>query len=304
MRFSKKGDEPMSKREQTRVWQCCDRQVSFLERPLVMGIVNVTPDSFSDGGSWFDADAAVAHGLRLIAEGADLLDIGGESTRPGAAEVDEREESRRILPVIRALASKGAVPLSVDTRRAVVARQAVAAGACIVNDIMPFAGDAAMAEVLRATGAGLVTMHMRGTPQNMARHTAYDDVVTEVETALRDALAYAEAQGIARERVVIDPGIGFAKDTAQNVALLAATARLARVAPLLVGASRKRFIGELCGEPAAAERVGGSVGVAVWCALQGAAVVRVHDVKATRQALTVIQRLVTHSAAKAFSGGS
>jgi dihydropteroate synthase len=144
-----------------------------------------------------------------------------------------------------------------------------------------------MAAAVRETGAGLVAMHARGTPQSMARLAVYGDVVAEVEEALRGALAYAEAQGIARERVVVDPGIGFAKDTAQNLALLAATARLARLAPVLVGASRKRFIGELCGEATAPERLGGSVGAAVWCALQGAAVVRVHDVKATRQALTV-----------------
>ena len=286
-----------------RVWRCGDRRIP-LGRTLVMGIVNVTPDSFSDGGLWFDAGRAVARGLELVAEGADLLDVGGESTRPGSAAVDEAEELRRVLPVIRSLAGACGVPVSVDTRHAAVARAAVAEGACIVNDVMPFAGDAAMAEAVRETGAGVVTMHMRGTPQTMALHTAYADVVTEVETALRDALAYAEAQGIARERVMIDPGIGFAKDTAQNLALLAATARLARVAPLLVGASRKRFIGELCAEPAAAERVGGSVGAAVWCALQGASVVRVHDVKATRQALTVVQRLGDHSAPKAFSGGS
>ena len=286
-----------------RVWLCRDRRIP-LGRTLVMGIVNVTPDSFSDGGLWFDAGRAVARGLELAAEGADLLDVGGESTRPGAAEVDEAEELRRVLPVVRSLAGACGVPLSVDTRHAAVARAAVAEGACIVNDVMPFAGDAAMAEAVRETGAGVVAMHMRGTPQTMARDTAYADVVAEVETALRAALAYAEAQGIARERVVIDPGIGFAKDTAQNVALLAATARLARVAPLLVGASRKRFIGELCAEPSAAERVGGSVGAAVWCALQGASVVRVHDVKATRQALTVVRRIADHSAQKAFSGGS
>lgn len=256
-----------------------------------MGIVNVTPDSFSDGGLWFDAGRAVAHGLQLVAEGADLLDVGGESTRPGAAEVSEAEELRRVLPVVRALTVQGGVPVSVDTRRPEVARAAVEAGACVVNDILPFAGDAAMAAVVRETRAGVVLMHMRGTPQTMAGLAAYDDVVAEVCAALQAALAYAEEQGIARDRAVIDPGIGFAKATAHNVALLAATARLAKVAPVLVGASRKRFIGELCGEACASERVGGSVGAAVWCALQGAAVVRVHDVKATRQALTVVRAL-------------
>ncbi len=273
-----------------RIWQCGSRAVA-VDTTRVMGIVNVTPDSFSDGGLWFDAGRAVEHGLRLVAEGADLLDVGGESTRPGAAEVDAAEEARRVLPVIRALAAQCGVPVSVDTRRPEVARAAVEAGACIVNDILPFAGDAAMAAAVRETGAGLVLMHMRGTPQTMAEQAVYADVVAEVEAALQASLAYAEAEGIGRGRVVIDPGIGFAKTAAHNVALLAATARLARLAPVLVGASRKRFIGELCGEPDARERVGGSVGAAVWCALQGAAVVRVHDVKATRQALTVVREV-------------
>ena len=273
-----------------RYWQCRDRRIPF-GRTLVMGIVNVTPDSFSDGGLWLDPDLAVAHGRQLIDEGADLLDVGGESTRPGSAEVAAEEEARRILPVIRGLAESGSVPVSVDTRHAEVARAAVAAGACIVNDILPVTGDAAMMEVLRETGAGAVLMHMRGTPQSMSSFADYGDVVGEVLSALRDALDEAEAQGVARDRLVVDPGIGFAKNTEQNVALLAATAQLAQLGPLLVGASRKRFIGELCREPLAGGRLGGSVGVAVWCALRGAAVVRVHDVKATRQALAVAELL-------------
>lgn len=256
-----------------------------------MGIVNVTPDSFSDGGKWLEPEAAVAHGLRLAAEGADLLDVGGESTRPGASAVDEREEAARILPVIRALAAQGGVPVSVDTRHAAVARQAVAAGACIVNDVMPLAGDAAMAAVVRETGAGAVLMHMRGTPQTMAQCAAYEDVVSEVWRALAEALDDAAGHGIGRDRLVIDPGIGFAKNTEQNVAVLRDVARLAELAPVLVGASRKRFIGELCGEASAGERLGGSVGAAVWCALQGVSVLRVHDVKATLQALTVFGTL-------------
>lgn len=256
-----------------------------------MGIVNVTPDSFSDGGRFFDAGRAVAHGLQLVSEGADLLDIGGESTRPGAAEVDESEELRRVVPVIRALTAQCQAPLSIDTRRASVARAAMDAGACIVNDIMPFAGDAAMAAVVRETGAGLVLMHMRGTPQTMAGLAVYDDVVSEVESALQAAVAHAQAQGVPRGCLVIDPGIGFAKTTAHSVAVLRAVARLARLAPVLVGASRKRFIGDLCGEPSAPERVGGSVGAAVWSVLQGASVLRVHDVRATRQAVTVVAAL-------------
>lgn len=253
-----------------------------------MGIVNVTPDSFSDGGRWFDPDRAVEHGLQLVSEGADILDIGGESTRPGASEVSEAEEARRVLPVIRALAAQCRTPLSIDTRRAAVARAAVAAGACIVNDVMPFVDDAAMVDVVRETGAGVVLMHMRGTPQTMAQWAAYDDVLAEVETKLRVGLARACEQSIPLACVVIDPGIGFAKTTEQSVAVLAATARWARLAPVLIGASRKRFIGELCGESKAEARMGGSVGAAVWSVMQGASVVRVHDVGATRQALRVV----------------
>jgi len=272
------------------VWRCCDKRIP-LASAQIMGIVNVTPDSFSDGGRWFDPGLAVEHGLQLVSEGADILDIGGESTRPGASEVSKAEEARRVLPVIRALAAQCRTPLSVDTRRASVARAAVEAGACIVNDVTPFVGDAAMVDVVRETGAGAVLMHLRGTPQTMDRLAAYDDVLAEVEKVLREGLDAAGAQGIPRECVVIDPGIGFAKTTEHCVAVLAATARLARLAPVLIGASRKRFIGELCGEAKAEARVGGSVGAAVWSVLQGAAVVRVHDVGATRQALVVVKAL-------------
>jgi dihydropteroate synthase len=270
------------------VWRCCGRKIS-LTPARIMGIVNVTPDSFSDGGRWLNPERAVEHGLRLVADGADILDIGGESTRPGASVVDEAEETRRVVPVIRSLAAQCRVPISVDTRRPAVARAAVDAGACIVNDVMPFEGDEAMACAVRETGAGLVVMHMRGTPATMPQLAVYDDVVMDVEKALRRALAFAEERGIPRDRVVIDPGIGFAKTTAHCVTLLAATGRLSKWAPVLVGASRKRFIGELCGEPSPADRVGGSVGAAVWSVLQGAAVVRVHDVRETRQALIVAE---------------
>jgi dihydropteroate synthase len=259
--------------------------------PLLMGIVNVTPDSFSDGGLWLEPARAVEHGLRLADEGADLLDVGGESTRPGAGAVDVAEELRRVLPVVRGLAERAAVPISIDTRHAAVARAALEAGASIVNDVAPIVGDVALAQAVREAGAGLVLMHMRGTPQTMSGLAAYDDVVREVEDALEQAVSYAVGQGIARECLVVDPGIGFAKTTAQNVALLASLGRFDRLAPVLVGASRKRFIGELCGEASAQGRLGGSVGAAVWCVLNGASVVRVHDVKETRQACTVVRAL-------------
>ncbi|MDD4101370.1 MAG: dihydropteroate synthase [Kiritimatiellae bacterium] len=269
-----------------RVWRCCDRSID-LSTSLVMGIVNVTPDSFSDGGRCFDAAVAIRQGLQLVEDGADLLDIGGESTRPGADDVSEAEELRRVMPVVSGLNGRCGVPISVDTRRPAVARAAIAAGACIINDVMPLTDGPEMADVVRESGCGLVTMHMRGTPKTMLAQAVYEDVVAEVEDCLAAALAQCAARGIARDRVVIDPGIGFAKTTRHNLELMAAVPRLARLAPVLIGASRKRFIGELCDEPAATERLGGSVGAAVWCALHGAAVVRVHDVKATRQALKV-----------------
>ena len=280
----------MASEQQAKVWRCRGRTI-VLDRTRVMGIVNVTPDSFSDGGRWLEPARAVEQGLRLAAEGADVLDIGGESARPGAVAVGEAEECRRVLPVIAELAARADVAISVDTRHAAVAAQALAAGACIVNDIQALAGDAALADVVRESGAGVVLMHMRGTPQTMAGETAYADVADEVERALAASLAFARGQGIDAACMVIDPGIGFAKTTAQNLALLAGLRRLTRHAPVLVGVSRKRMIGELCGEPVAERRLGGSVGAAVWCALHGASIVRVHDVRETRQALEVVSAL-------------
>lgn len=276
---------------ENRVWVCRGRRIELGRRPLVMGVVNVTPDSFSDGGCWMDPDKAIAHGLQLVRDGADLLDIGGESTRPGAMPVPPDEEARRILPVIKALADCAGVPISVDSRRAEVARLAVEAGACIVNDVAPFAGDDEMANVVSETQVGLVAMHARGTPKEMASLTQYQSVVDEVEGVLRDAICFAQARGIDSSSVVIDPGIGFAKTTEQNLQLLAATDRLSGLAPVLIGVSRKRMIGEICHEPDAASRDGGSVGTAVWCALHGAAVLRVHAVRETRQALEMVMAL-------------
>lgn len=268
--------------EALKTWWCRTSRVD-LSRPRVMGIVNVTPDSFSDGGQWFDAERAIAHGLKLATDGADILDIGGFSTRPGAEAVDAAEELRRVLPVIQGLARQTHIPLSVDTFRAEVARQAIAAGASIVNDIARFDGEAAMAAVVRETGAGIVLTHSRESHGD----TQYGDVVAEVGDALETALAYARAQGISEAACVIDPGLGFAKATAHNVALLRHLDRLTRLAPVLIGASRKRFIGELGGEAEPGARLGGSVAVAVWSAMHGASIIRAHDVKETVEALRV-----------------
>lgn len=268
-------------------------------RPLVMGVVNVTDDSFSDGGVVYPAghpDAAVALGVRLLAEGADLLDVGGESARPGAAPVDEAEELRRVLPVVERLADRGAV-VSIDTVKPGVARAALEAGALIVNDVSA----AASPELLSVTaeaGAAYVLMHTRGTPRDMQRRTDYADVVAEVAAALADGLERCVAAGIARERVLVDPGIGFAKDLAGNLALLGGLGRLRALGrPVLVGTSRKSFLGALLAEagepPPTDERLEGSLATAVLAAASGAAVLRVHDVRATVRALRVAWAVVT-----------
>ncbi len=269
-------------------WRCGERLI-VLDRPLVMGIVNVTPDSFSDGGLWNGLpDAAVAHGLSLLAAGADLLDIGGESTRPGAAAVPVEEELKRVVPVIRELARRTQVPLSVDTRTAAVAREAVAAGACIINDVTALGGDPAMRQVAAETGAGVVLMHMRGTPQTMNDLAVYRDVVQEVCDALRAAVNAARQAGVSADAILVDPGFGFAKSQEHNVALLRGLAQVAAVGPVLVGLSRKRFIGALTGRTVPSERMAGSVAAALLAVQRGAAVVRVHDVRETVDALRVL----------------
>lgn len=252
-----------------------------------MGIVNVTPDSFSDGGRHDSAAAAIAHGLRLIAEGADLLDIGGESTRPGAAAVPAEEEMARVLPVIEGLANAG-VPISIDTMKPAVARAAVAAGASLWNDVAALTAPGAL-EVAADLGCQVVLMHMRGEPRTMQDDPSYDDVVAEVEAFLLERAEAAVSAGVALERIWLDPGIGFGKTVAHNLSLLAALPRLVdRGYPVLLGASRKRFIASLdpLGTDADA-RLGGSLAAALTGGQAGVAAVRVHDVRETVQALTV-----------------
>jgi dihydropteroate synthase len=269
------------------VWRCRGRAIS-LDRPQIMGIVNVTPDSFSDGGLWDGApDRAAAHGLALLEAGADILDVGGESTRPGAAAVALDEELTRVMPVIRELSRRTQAPLSIDTRKAAVARAALAAGACIINDVTALGGDPEMRRVAAETGAGVVLMHGRGTPQTMNGLAVYQDVVGEVCEELRAAVDAARAAGVAPEAIMVDPGFGFAKETEHNVALLRDLARLTALAPVLVGLSRKRFIGALTGRTVPAERMAGSVAAAMLAVQRGASVVRVHDVRETADALRV-----------------
>jgi len=257
-----------------------------------MGIVNVTPDSFSDGGRFAATDAAIAHGLALAGEGADIVDVGGESTRPGAAEVPPEVEAARVVPVIRALAEAGLF-VSVDTRRAMVMRAALEAGAAMLNDVTGLGHDPGAMSVATEFDGPIVLMHMRGTPADMAGRTDYPGgVVAAVGEWLCGRIAACAAAGIARDRLVLDPGIGFAKNVAQNLALLAALPELALLGrPLLVGASRKSFIGHIADAPSADGRLPGSLAAALWAAGHGADILRVHDVAETRQALAVWQAL-------------
>ena len=265
----------------------CNGRILKLDRPQVMGIVNVTPDSFSDGGAHDSVDAAVAHGLRLVEAGADLLDIGGESTRPGAAEVDVDEELRRVLPVIERLAAQVAVPISIDTSKPDVMRAAVEAGAGMINDVYALRRDGAL-DTAAALGVPVVLMHMQGEPRTMQDAPQYDDVVGEVHRFLAERIFVAEMAGIARKNIVVDPGFGFGKDTAHNLQLLAQFERFAELGvPVLAGLSRKRSIGELTGRAVPGERVAGSVAAHLVAVQRGARIVRVHDVAATVDALKV-----------------
>ena len=256
-----------------------------LDRTLVMGIVNVTPDSFSEHGTHARRDAAIAHARQLIAEGADIVDIGGESTRPGASEVDEAEELRRVLPVLEQLAGTG-TPVSVDSRKGQVMRRAIAAGASMINDVNALRAPGAIAAVAESNVA-VCLMHMQGEPATMQTNPAYDDVVGEVRAFLADRVAACRAAGIGDDRLVIDPGFGFGKTVEHNLSLLARLREFATLGlPVLVGLSRKGTLGKLTGRPVG-ERVPASIAAALMAVARGAAIVRVHDVAATVDALKV-----------------
>jgi len=263
-------------------------------RPRLLGVVNVTPDSFSDGGRFFQASSAVEHGVALAAAGADILDVGGESTRPGAKEVAPEAEIARVVPVIEGLRAAGLrLPISVDTRKAEVARAALDAGADLVNDVSAFAFDPAMAGVVAQSGAPVCLMHARGTPETMQEDPCYDDVVLDVFDELESRIGLAEAAGIARERIVVDPGIGFGKTQAHNLALIRALGLFHGLGcPILLGVSRKRFIGTIGDEPESTRRAPGSVAVGLAGLAQGVQMLRVHDIRETRQAVLLWQAAV------------
>jgi dihydropteroate synthase len=270
-------------------------QCLALDRPLLMGIVNVTPDSFFDGGRFCDPQRAVEHAIRLVDEGAELLDIGAESTRPGALPVDEQEERRRLIPVVAAVSKAVSIPISVDTSKAEVARAAIDAGAAMINDVTALRGDGTMVNVLAETGAGVVLMHMQGTPQTMQQAPHYDDVVGEVLQFLAERAAFAIDHGVAEHGIVVDPGIGFGKTLRHNLDLLAHLQTFVQLGfPLLVGPSRKGFIGQLTHQSVEA-RAWGTAAVVALSVQQGAKILRVHDVASMKDvagvAVAITQRM-------------
>jgi dihydropteroate synthase len=261
----------------------CGKDYSWNARPLLMGILNATPDSFSDGGLWSDPSEAVDHALEMVRQGADLIDIGGESTRPGSPGVDAEEEMRRVIPLVKKLAPKLGVPLSIDTRKARVARAAVEAGAGIINDISALTHDPGMLDVACETGAGVVLMHMRGTPGTMQGDTAYGDIVREVYSFLDERVEACLGRGMDPLSILVDPGIGFGKDLQGNLKLVRAIAQFRSLGvPVVLGHSRKSFLGAILGLPLG-ERGEGTDAVSAWALLEGVDVLRVHDVERARR---------------------
>lgn len=274
------------------IWKIRSREIDLTRRGVVMGIVNVTPDSFSDGGEFLNPDAACAHGLSLVAEGAEILDIGGESTRPGSEGVSAEEEIRRVLPVIQALRRATEVPISIDTSKASVARAALEAGADIINDVTGLRGDPEMTALAAESRAGVVVMHMQGTPRTMQSAPTYDDVVAEVGEFFRHSLERAVASGLDPMSIALDPGIGFGKTPAHNLALLAGLKFFAALArPLLVGVSRKSLLGHLANSSAMEDRLWPGVALTALCRERGARIFRVHEAKPHVLALRTAEAL-------------
>ena len=285
-------------------WRVRGQTVLITPAPWLMGIVNATPDSFSDGGKFLETGAAVDQALRLMDEGASIIDIGGESTRPGANPVGTDEELRRVIPIVEQLARQSHVLISIDTTKARVAAEALAAGAHIVNDISGLTFDPEMPQVCAASGAGVICMHIRGTPQTMQDDPQYDNVVSEVCQFLKMRLDAFERLGISREQVVLDPGIGFGKTASHNLELLSAIGQLRTAGrPVCIGHSRKRFLKKLLGRPVD-ERQFGTIGVAIAVALQGAEILRVHDVAPCRDAWLACQAILKPNSGRILSENS
>ncbi len=268
-------------------------RLTFGGRALIMGILNVTPDSFSDGGTYYEPAAAVVRACKMVAEGADLIDVGGESTRPGAGPVSAEEQIRRVFPVIKHARAQGVgVPISIDTRSAAVAAAALDAGADIVNDVSACMHDEAMIGLLAERNVPFVAMHMRGTPETMQNAPRYDDVVAEVAAFLEERAEALSAAGVNVDKMIVDPGIGFGKTTAHNLALLRSVSSLRRRLPLLVGTSRKRLHGEVLSQSGTASRLMGTAATVAHCALQGVDILRVHDVREMRQVVEMCHAIV------------
>lgn len=273
-----------------RQWKLARRSLPYGERTLVMGVLNVTPDSFSDGGQFFSFDQAIAQAEQMIEEGADIIDIGGESTRPGSEFVSVEEELRRVIPIIERLTANASIPLSIDTTKSSVARAALQAGAEIVNDISALRFDPLLADEVAKANAGLVLMHSHGTPKTMQQLPPAEDIMTEVIDGLRESIAVSQQHGVAPESIALDPGVGFGKTADQNVELIAKLDQLAEAFagyPVMIGTSRKSFIGKLLDDAPADQRLYGTIASTVASVLNGARIVRVHDVRAAVEAAKV-----------------
>jgi dihydropteroate synthase len=284
------AQSPLTTHYSPLTWHIRDRILLIDRRPLVMGIVNVTPDSFSDGGRYATPESAVARALELVRQGADVLDIGGESTRPGAAPVSVDEELHRVIPVVEELAKQTSVPLSVDTSKAAVAQAALAKGAGIINDVTALMGDPKMPEIVRAGNASVILMHMKGTPATMQQVPSYEDVIAEISQFFADRLQAAFSAGIGKEKVTLDPGIGFGKTSEHNLEILARLEEFHRFGrPVCLGVSRKGFVGRLLNNRPVERRLAGSLAAVCYAmARRSVQIVRVHDVEETKDALSVI----------------
>ncbi len=286
-------DSPPRQSKSQRIWKCASETLVFSQLPLLMGILNVTPDSFSDGGEATEVESAVRKGLQLVQDGADILDIGGESTRPGADPVPLDEELRRVVPVIEALSAQTKTPISIDTTKAEVARQALQAGAVIINDISGLTFDSAMVPLAAESKAGVICMHIQGTPQTMQENPVYDDVVADLKSWFQMRVQALLEAGVEPERIVLDPGVGFGKTADHNLQILSQISSFQELGlPVLIGHSRKRFLSKLLGR-SLEERLAGTIGVSVALANQGVEILRLHDIAANRDAIAAWQAVTS-----------